>query len=380
MSIWLIFLGLTFIAFLAGILYLISRVGRFNFIKKLSKDKKWTKRGISLALILVVVAALIIIWSMINAMIVLLHFVMIWLICDLIAWICSLVTGQKSKASNLSKPYYTGIIAVSLTIIYLCICYFLAHNVWITQYKLSSDKNIQPLRIALLADSHVGTLEDGDGFAKKISVINDYNPDVVILAGDFVDDSSPRDVMTQAATALGNLNSKHGVYYVFGNHDRGYYQNGQKPLRGYNADELQDTLEEAGVHVMMDDILCPCNGYAIIGRLDKSFENTDGRSREPINSLMTKIDDKTYSIIIDHQPGDYDNEASAGADLVLSGHTHGGQMIPITWVGEWLGMNDSTYGLKHIGNTDFITTSGISDWEIQFKSGCKSEIVIIDID
>ena len=66
-------------------------------------------------------------------------------------------------------------------------------------------------------------------------------------------------------------------------------------------------------------------------------------------------------------------------DLVLSGHTHGGQMIPVNPVGVWMGANDKTYGLEQRGNTNFIVTSGISCWEVKFKTGCKSEYVVIDI-
>ena len=69
----------------------------------------------------------------------------------------------------------------------------------------------------------------------------------------------------------------------------------------------------------------------------------------------------------------------AGVDLVLSGHTHGGQLLPVNYVGEWTGVNAKTYGLERRGKTDFVVTSGISDWAIQFKTGCKSEYVVIDI-
>ena len=57
----------------------------------------------------------------------------------------------------------------------------------------------------------------------------------------------------------------------------------------------------------------------------------------------------------------------------------GGQLIPITKVGEWIGANDATYGYERRGDTDFIVTSGISAWSILFKTGCKSEYVRIRI-
>ena len=85
-------------------------------------------------------------------------------------------------------------------------------------------------------------------------------------------------------------------------------------------------------------------------------------------------------LMLDHQPNDYAGESSAGVDLVLSGHTHGGQLIPITKVGEWIGANDSTYGHQKRNATDFIVTSGISDWALKFKTGTRSEYVVIKIE
>jgi predicted MPP superfamily phosphohydrolase len=66
-------------------------------------------------------------------------------------------------------------------------------------------------------------------------------------------------------------------------------------------------------------------------------------------------------------------------DMVLSGHTHGGQLFLFNNMGEWTGENAKTYGLAKKDQTNFIVTSGISDWAIKFKTGCRSEYVVIDI-
>ena len=98
-----------------------------------------------------------------------------------------------------------------------------------------------------------------------------------------------------------------------------------------------------------------------------------------MKELVSGLDPQKYTIVLDHQPHDYEAQEEAGVDLVLSGHTHGGQLFPVNYVGEWTGENDKTYGLEKKGNTNFIVTSGISDWAIRFKTGCKSEFVIVDI-
>ena len=94
---------------------------------------------------------------------------------------------------------------------------------------------------------------------------------------------------------------------------------------------------------------------------------------------MDEIDTSKYIIIMDHQPTDYDNESNTAVDLVLSGHTHGGQLFPFNNAGKLFGLSDSIYGHTHLNGTDFIVTSGISDWALLFKTGTKSEYVIINV-
>ena len=84
-------------------------------------------------------------------------------------------------------------------------------------------------------------------------------------------------------------------------------------------------------------------------------------------------------IVLDHQPTEFNEKADANVDLVLCGHTHGGQLFPFNNIGKLIKANDLIYGLERRKNTDFIVTSGISDWAIKFKTGTKSEFVIINI-
>ena len=121
--------------------------------------------------------------------------------------------------------------------------------------------------------------------------------------------------------------------------------------------------------------------FYLVGRQDASEELDFGRSRAKIADLISELDEDKFSIVLDHQPRDYNAEADAGADLVLSGHTHGGQLIPLMQLTGWFHIagDDRIYGTEQRENTDFIVTSGISDWAIKFKTGCRSEYVIVDI-
>ena len=120
------------------------------------------------------------------------------------------------------------------------------------------------------------------------------------------------------------------------------------------------------------------NGLWIVGRKDRSEEQRSG-GRQSAEALLSAVDRNGYIVILDHQPHDFDGEAAAGADLVLSGHTHGGQFFPFNRVGQWLGENALSYGHERRQGTDFIVSSGISNWTFQFKTGCRSEIVLITL-
>ena len=84
-------------------------------------------------------------------------------------------------------------------------------------------------------------------------------------------------------------------------------------------------------------------------------------------------------IDLNHQPNDYSNEKESQVDLVLSGHTHGGQVFPLGQIGKIAKIHDEFYGMHKRDNTTFIVNSGISNWEVYFKTLTKSEYTVINI-
>lgn len=205
---------------------------------------------------------------------------------------------------------------------------------------------------------------------KQIQRINDTHPDLVVIAGDFVDDDSCRNDMINACKALGDLQTKYGVYFSFGNHDKGY----SKTKRDFNTGDLRAELKRNNVTILEDDNVLVNDTFYVIGRKDRSDDE-----RLSMSDIMEGLDRTKYALVIDHQPDDFNEESIEGADLVLSGHTHGGHIFPAGPIGKFLGANDWVYGTKHMENTDFIVTSGISGWAIPFKTGTISEYVVIDL-
>ncbi|MBQ9519195.1 MAG: metallophosphoesterase [Firmicutes bacterium] len=347
----------------AGWLYLTFCVSRFDFMQKISHGKKRYKLPLSFVLLAAVFAVFSCAMSVINAITVYMSAVMFFALFDIIAVLCAKFKGKKLSGS------LRGRLAVVFTAFYLVIGFYLCHHVWQTDYNLKTDKDIK-LKIAMFADSHIGTTFDGEGFAKHIKTIEAQDPDIVMIAGDFADDGSKRTDVERACEALGKMQVKYGVWFAYGNHDKGYF-NG----RDFTAEELEKMLKDNGIHILADEYELVDNSFYVVGRKDSSTER-----RKNMDELIDGVDVSKYIVVIDHEPNDYENEAASPADLVLSGHTHGGQLFPITYLGEWFDINDRTYGHEKRSNTDFIVTSGISDWALKFKTGTKSEYVIINVE
>lgn len=357
---WIIIFALTAASVIAGIIYMTTAIGRFKLLR--SVKKRWQRWMLSFGIIALGFAICAFLMTPFNAVIVFLHVLIFFLLTDLIVRMVKVVTKRDYTVN------WQGWSALLAAAVYLSVGYYLCMNVWQTDYTLYTDKLSENVRVAVFADSHIGTTFDGEGFAEHIEKIKEQSPDIVLIPGDYVDNSTSRADMIRACQALGSIDAKYGVWFAFGNHDKGYYSG-----RDFSADDLIKELEKNGVRVLEDEFEYT-GDVCVIGRADASTG-----ARKEMSELLDAVDTDKYIIVLDHEPSDYENQAGSTADLVVSGHTHGGQVIPLGLIGELLGMNDMTYGHKRIDNTDFIVTSGISDWAFWFKTGTKSEYVIIEL-
>lgn len=418
MGMWIAILTVALLLAAAAAVYLVICFGRFYTVKRVSRGRRLLR--ILLGCVPVLGFVVYGLFDSVNAVIILIHLAAFFLIMNGIARIVKRIRdGKKStdtadkntdatgdiknadaannngstvverKAEIVFRPYYAGIVAVLLCAVYLCIGWHLAHHVFRTAYTLETEKPLPggKLRIAMIADSHIGTTFDGVGFGTYIDKISEEDPDIVVVVGDFVDDSTSREDMIAACAALGRAKNRYGIYFVYGNHDKGYYNS-----RPFTAEELDAELRKNGVNVLEDEISMFYIDEVIVyvvGRRDRDDASRASRSgkkiedRKSIPELFADFNEpcqRWYTIVLDHQPHDYDDEVKAGVDLVLSGHTHGGQLFPLAPIGYLSGANEQIYGLKKRGDhMASIVTSGISDWAIDYKTGTYSEYVIIDI-
>ena len=270
--------------------------------------------------------------------------------------------------------FITGILGVLVTVLCLGYGYYNIKHVVATTYDLSSDK-IDDLKIIEIADLHMSTSLDVLQLQKYCDEMSELNADLVVLTGDIFDENTPLDDMVDASKALSTIKNKLGIYYVYGNHD-----NGSRNFDdvAFGPEEIKENLEKNGITVLEDEVIT-LDKINIIGRKDASFWGNNPRlATSELLAMIPEDKRDNYTIILDHQPLDLDENAALGIDLQLSGHTHGGQLFPMGIV-QSLTSDTLIRGQRTIHDFTAITSSGMAGWRYPIKTGAPSEYVIVNV-
>lgn len=273
------------------------------------------------------------------------------------------------------KVYGSGLIPIVLSILMILFGYWNLHHVVDTQYTVYTDKNIREegYRVVFLADVHFGVSLDYEELLEECEEISSMDADIVVLGGDIVDNSTSKEEMKQVFQAFGTIESKYGVYYIHGNHDR--------PMSiiasEFTEAELERTIEENHITILQDDVVRINGDLVMIGREDASRERSAGRMS--VNALLAEVNPNAFLLVLDHQPNEYKENAEAGMDLILSGHTHAGQFFPLNLVYEVIKLDDGVYGRYQIDNMQAIVTSGFANWNYPVKTAGPAEYIVVDI-
>ena len=217
------------------------------------------------------------------------------------------------------------------------------------------------LRAAFAADLHLGHLIDRDRLRQYVDLINSLNADIILLPGDIIDFGIAPLLAQNMGDELARLRAPLGVFAVLGNHER--YG---------NATACTDFLSRHGIRVLRDEAVLVDHSFYLVGR-DDIDPRRDDQHRAPLADLLRDLDPAKPVIVLDHQPHDLDEPARAGADLQLSGHTHHGQVWPVTWIVEAL--YPVAYGLGEKNNFQIYVTSGLGLWGFPARLGSVSEVV-----
>lgn len=214
-------------------------------------------------------------------------------------------------------------------------------------------------KIFLVSDTHIGLI-NGKRFLKRVvSFLNRQNPDIVLFAGDLID--GPRIPLAKYLEPLKNINAVDGVFYAPGNHE--VYSGKEKELYAI-TDTAIHTLAGRKINLQ---------GVDIVGL---PFDAKESPKATLSKLYRSGFDPQNPSIVINHVPNNNPHIQDAGADLVVSGHTHGGQFWPFTHIVKRI-FKDYTHGLTIKENTASITTVGIGTWGPPVRIGTRPEIIEI---
>ena len=249
-------------------------------------------------------------------------------------------------------------------------------NFTTTHYKINNEKipeAFSEYKIAEIADLHNHKWGD-----RIIKTLEKEKPDMIAITGDFVD-SSHTDFQV-ALDFVEKAKEIAPIYYVTGNHEAWIE----------NYSDLEEKLNDAGVH-MMDDrrewLEKNNKKINLIGVQDPDFVERDiveGIQEEVIKTkLQPLLDENHYNIVLCHRPELFQGYVEVGADLVLTGHAHGGQ-VRIPFVGGLVAPNQGffpkyTEDVYHKNRTDMVVSRGLGNSIIPVRINNMPELVIVEL-
>lgn len=240
-----------------------------------------------------------------------------------------------------------------------------ARNIVVTRLDIplrGLPAEMEGLTLLQVSDVHYGMLTENGRLSKIVARINELNPDIVVITGDLVDESVSH--MERMADPLSKLKSRLGVFAVTGNHD--YYA---------GVDRVVAIMEEGGIRVLRNRVALLPGGLQILGIDDPTGARRVGAPEPDFHGLVQSLDLQKPSILLYHQPRNFEKAASAGVGLQLSGHTHGSQVLPLRPISYVLFPH--LRGLYSQGDSYMYVSRGIGTGGPPMRLGSPPEIVYI---
>jgi len=241
------------------------------------------------------------------------------------------------------------------------------------------DSTEVPLRIALISDVHIGVTVDRKWVASIVDAVNRAKPDLICIVGDIFDNDIVmiRDIEGVAAE-LRRFEAPLGVYACLGNHDVDRITD---ILRGeVSLDGIFNFLDKADIILLLDEIELVAGRFYLAGRKDARPMGLS-QERKSAAVLTAGLDKSKPLIVLDHQPVDFSGGEEAGADLILSGHTHKGQFFPgnIITARIYKKAGAVHYGYWRGRTAQGVVTSGAGIWGPPIRIASDSEVAVVDI-
>ncbi len=267
---------------------------------------------------------------------------------------------------NVSSLTMLGAAAITTPVSF----YHAKHN-WVlrreTLFIPTLPKHLDGFKIAHLSDIHASSTITRKYVDAIVQDCNKLNPDMVALTGDLADGFP--EVIGPELEPLTKLKSKYGAYYCCGNHEN-----------MWDGEGWRKVVESYGVHVFRNEHVILQNvaggALAIAGVIDHRGDRKYKIKSSPEQALKSVPKD-IYTIMLVHQPKSVNPSIENGADLVLVGHTHGGQVFPLTLLMPYI--HEYNHGVYKRDQSYINVSCGTGYWGPPMRLGMSAEIVEITL-
>ncbi|WP_078551537.1 metallophosphoesterase [Bacillus alkalicellulosilyticus] len=259
--------------------------------------------------------------------------------------------------------FWTGVVVLLMLIFIFSIGLYNAYQPIVRSYQFIINKKSErdSITIAVASDMHFGVLSGKSHLQRLVTKITELQPDLILLPGDIIDDDPKPFMKKKMDSIMGKLKAPLGVYGVLGNHE--YY--------GRAIPAFVQIMKDINISILQDEII-ELDDLYIIGRKDKTDKN-----RKEISQLVEGLDISKTLFMLDHQPSELMQAEQHGVDVILSGHTHRGQMAPNHLITKRIFELD--WGYKQKSQLHAVVSSGYGFWGPPIRIGSRSEVVHITI-
>jgi len=291
-------------------------------------------------------------------------FLILTLLYEIIHFAIHTIPFDKSKRAFIKKNSDIAIVAIGGAYFGTAI-YEGGKEPQIVPITINQNLFTHPYRLVQVSDMHIGGLIDEEFVKKTVEKINALDVDFITITGDLTD--APIERIKKSVAHLQNLKSKFGTFYVVGNHE---YFHGIEDTIAYLKTIGIVVLENSSLMIGREN-----DRFNIAGLYDY-FGYRKGDFIPDIGKVMGEIDANLPTLLLAHQPKQTDKLENLKPNLILSGHTHGGQIFPF----QYLVKLQQPYlkGLYEISKNQAIyVNSGIGFWGPKMRLGSSAEITLI---
>lgn len=292
----------------------------------------------------------------------------LWLIIDLVNAIRLKISHKPWRLKDQSRRFKVVSYLVPMIIVIGIMVhgrYRFLHPV-VQQVSITTHKTAEKMdsvRIAMIGDLHLGYMINRKHTKRFVDLIMAQQPDLILFVGDIIDGHIEPILQQRMDEELAHLHAPLGVFSCTGNHE---YR--------YDAEEKISLLNNAGITILRDSAVLIDSSFYVIGREDKVMP-----TRKPLRKILSdqSVEMSKPVIVLNHTPDNLAEEADAGADIALYGHTHHGQAFPGNIATEMT--FEVAHGYKKKGDTHVYVTSGIGLVGPQYRIGTVSEMVMLNV-